>query len=156
MNNKFKSQSLNRKSYRKFTLSWFSVTCFKHVGCLWPINALDRKQVRGYISLYIPSAEKLVPDNVVTITMIMVSKAHTHTHIYICIYIYVYIYIYIRHIYCVARSSFDVNITDHMLMSNCLIYFVSIFLFIVSWKICTVAHYICEDTYKRNHIKCFW
>ena len=48
MNNKFKAQSLNRKSYRKFTLSWFSVTCFKHVGLLWPISALDRKQVRGY------------------------------------------------------------------------------------------------------------
>ena len=49
MNNKFKAQSLNRKSYRKFTLSWFSVTCFKHVGLLWPISALDRKQVRGYV-----------------------------------------------------------------------------------------------------------
>ena len=49
MNNKFKAQSLNRKSYRKFTLIWFSVTCFKHVGILWPISALDRKQVRGYI-----------------------------------------------------------------------------------------------------------
>ena len=49
MNNKFKAQSVNRKSYRKFTLSWFSVTCFKHVGLLWPISALDRKQVRGYI-----------------------------------------------------------------------------------------------------------
>ena len=48
MNNKFKAQSLNRKSYRKFTLSWFSVTCFKYVGLLWPISALDRKQVRGY------------------------------------------------------------------------------------------------------------
>ena len=47
MNNKFKAQSLNRKSYRKF-MSWFSVTCFKHVGLLWPISALDRKQVRGY------------------------------------------------------------------------------------------------------------
>ena len=33
MNNQFKAQSLNRKSYRKFTLSYFSVTCFKHVGC---------------------------------------------------------------------------------------------------------------------------
>ena len=47
MNNKFKAQSLNRKSYQKFT-SCFSVTCFKHVGLLWPISALDRKQVRGY------------------------------------------------------------------------------------------------------------
>ena len=51
MNNKFKAQSLNRKSYRKFTLSWFSVTCFKHFGLLWPISALDRKQVRGYIKI---------------------------------------------------------------------------------------------------------
>ena len=34
MNNKFKAHSLNRKSYRIFTLSWFSVTCFKHVGLL--------------------------------------------------------------------------------------------------------------------------
>ena len=42
--NKFKALSLNRKSYRKFTLSWFSVTCFKHVGLLWPISALDKKQ----------------------------------------------------------------------------------------------------------------
>ena len=48
MKNKFKAQSLNRKSYRKFTLSWFSVTCFKHVGLLWPISALDRKQVCSY------------------------------------------------------------------------------------------------------------
>ena len=48
MNNKFKARSLNRKSYRKFTMSCFSVTCFKHVGLLWPISALDRKQVRGY------------------------------------------------------------------------------------------------------------
>ena len=49
MNNQFKAQSLNRKSYWKFTLSYFSVTCFKHVGLLWPISAFDRKQVRGYI-----------------------------------------------------------------------------------------------------------
>ena len=49
MNNKFKAQSLNRKSYRKSTMSWFSVTCFKHVGLLWPISVIDRKQVRGYI-----------------------------------------------------------------------------------------------------------
>ena len=48
INNQFKSQSLNRKSYRKLTLSYFSVTCFKHVELLWPISALDRKQVRGY------------------------------------------------------------------------------------------------------------
>ena len=48
MNIKFKAQSLNRKSDRKFTLSCSSVTCFKHVGLLWPISALDRKQVRGY------------------------------------------------------------------------------------------------------------
>ena len=34
MNNQLKALSLNRKSYRKFTLSWFSVTCFKHVGLL--------------------------------------------------------------------------------------------------------------------------
>ena len=47
MNNKFKAQSLNRKSYRKFTLSCLSVTCFKHVGSLWQISALDKKQVRG-------------------------------------------------------------------------------------------------------------
>ena len=53
MNNKFKEQSLNRKFYRKFTLSWFSVTCFKHVGLLWPISALDRKQVRGYTQPFI-------------------------------------------------------------------------------------------------------
>ena len=38
MNNKFKAQSLNRKSYRKFALSCFSITCFKHVGLLWPIR----------------------------------------------------------------------------------------------------------------------
>ena len=49
MNNQFKAQSLNRKSHRKFTLSYFSLTCFKHVGLLWPISALDRKQVRGYV-----------------------------------------------------------------------------------------------------------
>ena len=48
MNNQFKAQSLNRKFYRKYT-SYFSVTCFKHVGLLWPISALDRKQVRGLI-----------------------------------------------------------------------------------------------------------
>ena len=48
MNNQFNAQSLNRKSHRKFTLSYFRVTCFKHVGLLWPISALDRKQVRGY------------------------------------------------------------------------------------------------------------
>ena len=48
MNYKFKAQRLNRKSHRKFALSCFSVTCFKHVGLLWPISALDRKQVRGY------------------------------------------------------------------------------------------------------------
>ena len=48
MNNQFKAQSLNRKSYRKFTLSYFSVTCYRHVELLWPISALDRKQVRGY------------------------------------------------------------------------------------------------------------
>ena len=48
MNNQLKAQSLNRKSYRKFTLSYFSVTCYKHVELLWPISALDRKQVRGY------------------------------------------------------------------------------------------------------------
>ena len=47
MNNKFKAQNLNRKSYRKFTLSCFSVTCFKHVGLLWPFSVLHRKQVRG-------------------------------------------------------------------------------------------------------------
>ena len=47
MNNKFKAQSLNRKSYRIFT-SCCSVTCFKHVGLLWTISPLDRKQVRGY------------------------------------------------------------------------------------------------------------
>ena len=47
MNNKFKAHSLNRKAYLKFTLSWFSVTCFQHVGLLWPISALDRKQVSG-------------------------------------------------------------------------------------------------------------
>ena len=47
MNNKFREQSLNRKSYLKFT-SCFSVTCFKHVGLLWPISAVDRKQVSGY------------------------------------------------------------------------------------------------------------
>ena len=50
-NNKFKAKSLNRKSYWKFKLSWFSVTCFKHVGLLWPISALDRKQVRGYLMI---------------------------------------------------------------------------------------------------------
>ena len=32
MNNKFKAQSVNRKSYRKFTLPWFSVTCFNMSG----------------------------------------------------------------------------------------------------------------------------
>ena len=48
MNIKLKAQSLNRKSYLKFTLSWFSFTCFKNIGLLWPISALDRKQVRGY------------------------------------------------------------------------------------------------------------
>ena len=48
MNNQFKAQSLNQKSYQKFMLSYFSVTCFKHVGLLWPISMLDRKQVRGY------------------------------------------------------------------------------------------------------------
>ena len=48
MNNQLKAQSLNRKSCRKFTLSYFSVTCYKHVELLWPISALDRKQVRGY------------------------------------------------------------------------------------------------------------
>ena len=48
MNNKFKAQGRNRKSYQKFALSCFSVTCFKHVGLPWPISALDRKQVRGY------------------------------------------------------------------------------------------------------------
>ena len=47
MNNQFQAQSLNRKSYRKFTLSYIGVMCFKHVGLLWPISALDRKQVRG-------------------------------------------------------------------------------------------------------------
>ena len=31
MNNKFKAQTLNRKSYKKFTLPCFKVTCFKHV-----------------------------------------------------------------------------------------------------------------------------
>ena len=46
MNKQFQAQSLNRKSYRKFT-SYFGVTCFKHVGLLWPISALDRKQVPG-------------------------------------------------------------------------------------------------------------
>ena len=49
MNSKFKAQSLNQKYQRKFTFSWFSVTFFKHVGLLWPISALDRKQVRGYV-----------------------------------------------------------------------------------------------------------
>ena len=49
MNNKSKAQSLNRKSYQKFTLSCFSVTWFKHVVLLWPIKALDRKQVRSYL-----------------------------------------------------------------------------------------------------------
>ena len=49
MNYKFQAQSLNRKSYRKFTLSCFSVTCFKHVGLFWPIRALNRKQVSGYM-----------------------------------------------------------------------------------------------------------
>ena len=52
MNNEFKASSLNRKSYRKFVLSGFSVTCLKHVVLLWPISALDRKQVRG--SAYFP------------------------------------------------------------------------------------------------------
>ena len=54
MNNKFKAQSLNRKSYRKSTSSCFSVTCFKHVGLLWPISAVDRKQVRGYTTCGMP------------------------------------------------------------------------------------------------------
>ena len=49
INNKFKAQSLNQKSHRKFTLSCFSITCFKHVVSLWPISVLDRKQVHGYI-----------------------------------------------------------------------------------------------------------
>ena len=48
MNNKSKAQSLNRKSYWKFTLSCFSATCLKHVGLLWPIRSLDRKQVHAY------------------------------------------------------------------------------------------------------------
>ena len=54
MNNQFKAQSLNRKSYRKFTLSYFSVTSFKHVGLLWPITALDRKQEWGLLSQFSP------------------------------------------------------------------------------------------------------
>ena len=53
MNNQLKAQSLNRKSYRKFMLSYFSVTCYKHVELFWPISALDRKQVRGYTFSYI-------------------------------------------------------------------------------------------------------
>ena len=55
MNNKFKAQSLNRKSYRKFALSCFSVTCFKHVGLLWPISALDGKQVHDYVTYVLTS-----------------------------------------------------------------------------------------------------
>ena len=39
----------HRKSYRKFMLPYFSVTCFKHVMQLWPISALDRTHVRGLI-----------------------------------------------------------------------------------------------------------
>ena len=54
-NNQFKAQSLNQKSYWKFTLSYLSVTCFKHVGLLWPVSALDRKQVRGYATFIVTS-----------------------------------------------------------------------------------------------------
>ena len=54
-NNQFKAQSLNRKSYRKFTLSYLSVTCFKHVGLLWTVSALDRKQVRGCATFIVTS-----------------------------------------------------------------------------------------------------
>ena len=53
-NNKFKAQNLNRKSYWKFTWSWFSVTCLKHVGLLWPISMLDRKQLRSYVCVTQP------------------------------------------------------------------------------------------------------
>ena len=65
-NNKFKAHSLNRKSYRKFTSSCFSVTCFKHVGLLWPISALDRMQVDGYA---------------------VITCSNIYIHIYICMYI---------------------------------------------------------------------
>ena len=86
-NNKFKAQSLNPKSYRKFTLSCFSITCFKHVGLVWPISTLDRKQVRGYM---IVSAPMKLPWNIrvflVTINTLQprqhcVSRPHFEMHL---------------------------------------------------------------------------
>ena len=49
MNNEFKAETSTGNSTGKFMLPCISITRFTHVMQLWPISALNRKHVHGYL-----------------------------------------------------------------------------------------------------------